>query len=140
MLAILKSGRTIRLLRFGVTGVLCNGLLLLLFAILTHLGAAVMVASIIVYGIGVLSSYFINRNWSFSSTRPHREAMAFYLLAQIFGLLIVMLMQWILHGLVGLPGIVVQAAAIPVVALSSFVLLEWVVFPRRRAKPAQGEA
>lgn len=140
MLAILKSGRTTRLLRFGVTGVLSNGLLLVLFAGLTRLGMSVMIASALVYGVGMLFSYFVNRNWSFSSDRPHREGATFYLLTQLFGLAILMLMQWSLHGWARLPGIVVQALAIPVVALSSFVLLEWVVFPRNRNKSMRREA
>jgi putative flippase GtrA len=140
MLAPLKSGVVVRLLRFGVTGILSNGLLLALFAGLTRLGAPVMAASVLVYGAGVLVSYFVNRNWSFSSSRPHREGAAFYLLTQLFGLMIVLLMQWGLHGLIGLPGIVVQAMAIPVVALLSFVLLEWIVFPRRHSKSIGGAA
>ena len=130
----ITSGRIVRLVRFGITGVISNGLLLALFVALTASGMGAISASVAVYMVGMVSTYFVNRSWSFASARKHREAGIGYAATQLFGLALLLGMQWLLHVRLGIPAVVVQAIAIPCVAGASFILLEWFVFSHATAR------
>jgi putative flippase GtrA len=114
-----------------------NLALLGLFAALIRLGIAPVTASIAGYLIGVLVTYLINRTWSFESSRSHVIGGAGYFGVHACGIATVAGLQAVVHGYFGVPALLVQIFAVGLVAATSFILFDRIVFPRQHAATAK---
>lgn len=114
-----------RLIRFGVVGLVSNGLLRLASA-----GLDAVAAAMLVYGIGVLSTYPLNRKWTFGPNARHRTALAFYPMVHGFGAALTAAILFVFNHRLGYSAVLVGCGAAVAAALSTFGLLH-VVFSRR---------
>ena len=76
-----------KILKYGVSGILTNVILYLLFILLLRTGISPVLASVISFLIGVIISYTLNRNWTFSSKSNHVKDTTKFITAQGIGLL-----------------------------------------------------
>lgn len=74
------------LARYGIIGIATNVFLYGVFLALFHIGIGAIYAAGICYGLGVTLSYALNRKWTFSSNRKHRQDIPRFLIAYGAGL------------------------------------------------------
>ena len=130
-LPILQDGRAWQFIRFSIVGLVSNLCLLLIFALLVQLGAEPVLSSVLVYALGVLGVYAVHRSWSFRSKRAHFKAGPRYLVAHAIGASTQALILFIGHRILKIDPVVVQAAAMVIVAIVLYLLFENFVFGTR---------
>jgi len=133
-LPILQDGRAWQFIRFSIVGLVSNLCLLLIFALLVQLGAEPVLSSVLVYALGVLgvtAVYAVHRSWSFRSKRAHFKAGPRYLVAHAIGASTQALILFIGHRILKIDPVVVQAAAMVIVAIVLYLLFENFVFGTR---------
>jgi putative flippase GtrA len=82
------------------------------------------------YILGVLQTYFFNRNWAFSHGGQVGVSFPRYVSGYLLGYLVNLIALIVLVDRYGLPHQWVQGAMIFVVAMMMFVLLRYWIFPR----------
>lgn len=119
----------IQLIRYGLVGVVSNGLLLGIYFILTELAGLVPeLAATMTFCLGVIWTYVFNRNWAFRSESAHRNAIPKYILSYVLAYFTTIGTLSFGHRLIGLPHLVSQILAILVSAVTLFALLRLWVF------------
>lgn len=117
-----------RFLRYGTVGVLVNFSGYGLFLFLLFAGLPPVPATGITYVVMVLTSYLVNRNWTFRSQRSHASDVPRYLLAYGIGLVVAMGAMYLLSDLLN-PALA-QVFVIVLAALVIYASLELVRFGR----------
>jgi putative flippase GtrA len=127
--------------RFGVVGLVQNGLNVAVFVLATGLGIHYGVAAIFAGLVAFLASFVLNRRWTFvGQVAPiHRQGLRYLL---VFGSAIALgvVVLTFLVEVLGLPEVTAQVIAILVVAPLSFLVQRAWVFraPPRSAAPRAG--
>lgn len=124
-----------QIIRFGLVGLLANGLGFLLYLALTHLGLSPKTTVVILYPLGALLGYFGNKQLTFRHRGEWWSSGWRYILVHSLGMLINLVFLGFFVEVAGFPHHWVQLAAIPVVALYVFVAMRWFVFPARLVSP-----
>ncbi len=117
-------------MRFAIIGVLSNLAGYLVYLLITSLGIGPKLALSILYPVGILLSYFGNRNWTFDAKGQGISSGARFFLAYGLGYVLNFLMLVIFVDRLGYAHQLVQAAAVIVVALFLFVATKFFVFPK----------
>lgn len=125
----------IQLIRYGIVGVVSNGLLYLVYIALTFMYVIPEVAATIAYVLGVCWTYFFNRNWSFESRAAHRKAAPRYALTYLAGYFITIGILAAGYRWMGMQHFISQLIAIGAAAIVIFLLLRFWVFAN--AKPSE---
>ncbi|WP_288254581.1 GtrA family protein [uncultured Hydrogenophaga sp.] len=124
-----------QLLRFSIVGLSANAIGYLLYAGLTYLGLSPQATVGILYPIGALLGYLGNKRLTFGHRGGWWSSGWRYLLVQLIGMGMNLLMLWLFVDVAGVNHHWVQAAAILVVAAYLFVAMRWYVFAPRSARP-----
>ena len=124
-----------QLVSFGAVGIASNAALYALYLVVTAFGVGPKTAMTAVFLIGVLSTYALNRRWTFRhhgavSASATRYAGA-YLLAYVANAAALAL----LVDVAGLPHEAVMLGLIVATAALSFVLQKFWIFPGKAAAP-----
>lgn len=120
-----------QLFRFGVIGLLQNGIGYGLYLILTLAGLPPKPTMTFLYLAGATASFLANRRFTFGHTGKLTHAGIRFMLAHLGGYLINLLLLWWLVDQNGYPHQWVQAGAIFVVAAYLFVSFRFFVFPAK---------
>jgi len=124
--------------RFAAVGVVNTAVTLVAYHGLLVAGLQFRVASAIGYTLGGLTSYAINRSWTFAGqTASHRQAGPRFFVVLGLGLLTDVVLISVLVEDLGAAKLAAQVLVAPVVALQGFVLARWWAF-RAPATPALG--
>lgn len=118
-----------QLFRFGVIGLLQNGIGYGLYLILTLAGLPPKPTMTVLYLVGATASFLANRRFTFGHTGKLTHAGIRFVLAHLGGYLINLLLLWWLVDQNGHPHQWVQAGAIFIVAAYLFVSFRFFVFP-----------
>jgi putative flippase GtrA len=118
-------------LRYALVGLLSNAALYLLYLLLTGWGLEPKLAMSLLYCVGIVQTFFANRNWSFRSQAAGRASFIRYLLAYLVGYGVNLLGLMLLVDRFGLPHRWVQALMVVVVAMLLFMLQRFWVFRGR---------
>ena len=131
-------------IRFGLVGLLQNGLNVAVFALTTTLGVHYRLAAVAAGLLALVASFLLNRHWTFvgQATPIHRQG-ARYLLVFASAIALGVLLLTFFVEVTGIPEIAAQVAAILIVAPASFLVQRTWVFrtppptraPRRSAAP-----
>ena len=105
-----------------------NGILYLLYLMLTLLGMGAKVAMTLLYVVGVAQSFSFNRRWSFEYRGPQKLTFMRYVVAYLIGYLINLVGLVLLVDKLNQPHQIVQALLIPTVAVVLFLLHKFWVF------------
>ena len=120
-----------QLTRYGIVGVSYNLAGYLLYLLITWLGVDPKVVVGVLYPIGVLISFFANKEWSFSYSGSLGSGMVRFGIAHFFGYFLNLGMLYLFVDIHGYPHELVQIAAIFTVALYLFLAFRYFVFPQR---------
>lgn len=116
-------------LRYATVGLATNVMAYLIYLALTGLGLGHKLTMSLVYGISVLQTFVLNKQWSFGFAGATREALTRYLIAYACGYIVNFAALWLLVDLVGWPHAWVQAVMVGVVAVLLFAAQRYWVFP-----------
>jgi putative flippase GtrA len=124
--------------RFGVVGLLQNGLNVAVFALATGVGVHYRLAAVVAAVAALIASFLLNRGWTFpgrDAAIHHQGARYALVFASAVALGVVLLTFFV--EVAGLPEVAAQVAAILVVAPLSFLVQRAWVFraPPRSAAP-----
>ena len=123
-----------QLFRFATVGVISNALLYIAYLLLTlFLGLEHKLAMTLVYVTGVILSFIFNRSWSFGHSGVAHRAFIRYVVANVIGYLLNLTLLVLAVDRLNLPHEGVQAVAIVLVALCTFLLHRYWVFATDRA-------
>lgn len=117
-----------QLFRYAVIGLFTNLIGYLLYLLLTYLWDAPKLTMTALYSIGALTGFFANRRLTFRHRGQIGAAGLRYLVAQLSGYLLNLLLLVLFVDWLGFPHQIVQAVAIVVVALVLFALSRYFVF------------
>ena len=125
--------KTLRqLVRYGIVGLASNGVLYLVYLLLTSLGVGHKLAATLGYALGVAQTYFFNKTWSFGHTGESRAAFVRYVLAYLSGFVLNIAVLATFVDVMGYPHQLVQGVMILVLAGYLFLLQKYWVFPDGR--------
>lgn len=122
------NGWHLHFVRFAAVGIGSNLLLYVIYLALTALGLGHKSAMSGLYLLGLAQTFFLNKTWTFAHEGRTRTAVWRYLIAYAFGFSLNWVALHVLVDSIGLPHQVVQALAIPAVALTMFLIQRHWVF------------
>lgn len=114
--------------KFSAVGLASNAILYAGYLVLTTLGAAPRLAMSILYVLGVLQTFVVNRRWTFDSQARPRPAMARYYAMYGAGYIANFAILTVFVSSLGFPHQLVQLAAIALLAVCFFVVSKYWVF------------
>ena len=117
------------LFRYSVVGILNNSWGYFLYLFVTWLGMDPRLAVSMLYPVAAVSAYFAHAKYSFNYQMGQTSAKFRFIIAQIIGYLVNVIMLSVLVERFGYPHQMVQAAAIFVIAGVLFILFRIYVFP-----------
>ena len=130
----------IELLRFGVVGLASNVLLYLLYLAVTAVGVEPKVAVTLIYLVGVLQTFILNKRWTFQHEGHARRTAARYWIAYTLSYAANMVLLFIFVDIAGFDHRVVQGILIAVIGLVLFGLQKYWVFGTLPVHSASGSA
>jgi len=116
------------ILRFGVVGLASNALLYLLYLAATAVGVEPKAAVSLIYVVGVLQTFVLNKRWTFQHEGHVRRTAARYWVAYAFSYAANMVLLIIFVDIAGFDHRVVQGVLIAVIGLVLFGLQKYWVF------------
>lgn len=131
----LSSKKTLRqLFSYALIGVLTNVLGYALYLLLTYLWGAPKITMTALYFVGASIGFFANRRFTFRHDGHIGVTGVRYLLAQVAGYLLNLVLLLLFVDWLGLAHQIVQAIAIVLVAIFLFVMLRFFVFAQSAAE------
>ena len=130
----------IEILRFGAVGLGSNALLYLLYLAATAVGVEPKVAVSLIYLVGVLQTFILNKRWTFQHEGHVRRTAARYWVAYGFSYAANIVLLIIFVDMAGFDHRVVQGALIAVIGLVLFALQKYWVFGTLPIRQASGSS
>jgi putative flippase GtrA len=118
------------LLRYALVGLTSNIVLYLGYLLLTGAGIGHKTAMTLLYTLGVIQTYILNRRWTFLYRGEIPKSMLRYAASYAFGYLFNLIALFVLVDILTLRHQVVQAVLIVLVAAMVFLLQKFWVFRR----------
>lgn len=120
-----------QLMRFLIVGTLTNLSLYLVYLVITWLGLDHKLAMTLVYIGGVIMSFSLNRNWTFSHNGHLTSSFLRYSLLYLFGYFLNLTGLFLLVDIAGYPHQVIQLLIAMLLAIFFFVFQRVWVFSKR---------
>jgi len=117
------------ILRYIITGSGMSAAIYLGYLGATALSLSPVWAISLIYPLAVGASYFLNRRFTFQSSRGHRESTWRFLLAHTSGYLLNVGLLWVITRFTLIDHRVVEALVLVTVGMYLFVVLRIFVFP-----------
>jgi putative flippase GtrA len=130
----------IEILRFGVVGLGSNVLLYLLYLAATAVGVEPKVAVSLIYLVGVLQTYVLNKRWTFQYEGHVRRTAVRYWVAYAVSYAANMALLIIFVDIAGFDHRVVQGVLIAIIGLVLFGLQKYWVFGPLPVRQPSGSA
>ena len=115
-------------IRYGVVGLVSNGVLYLAYLALTWAGMGHKTAMTLLYVVGVSLTFLLNRNWSFRHDGPASRALLRYVAAYGFGYILNFLALLVFVDYLRFPHQFVQGLTVLVFVVMFFLLQKYWVF------------
>jgi putative flippase GtrA len=130
----------IEILRFGVVGVASNALLYLFYLAITAMGVEPKTAMSLLYLVGVLQTFVLNKRWTFQHEGHVRRTAIRYWVAYASLYVANLVLLIIFVDIAGFDHRVVQGVLILVIGLVLFALQKYWVFGTLPLRRASGSA
>lgn len=117
-----------QLVRYGVVGLVSNGIGYLLYLGITAAGVGPKLAMTILYVIGVIQSFIFNKGWSFRYSGRLGPSFLRYCAAYAIGYFVNLVILLFAVDYIGWPHQIVQGVAVLLLALLLFTLQKYWVF------------
>lgn len=118
-------------IKFAIVGVVSNGILYLLYLLLTYMGVGHKLAMTLLFITGLLQTFVFNKKWAFQHDGATRKTFVRYGIVYVSAYLINLAALIVLTDNMGFPHELVQGGAILVVAVYLFVMQKLWVFKHR---------
>jgi len=118
----------LQLIRYGVVGVISNLTIYFFYLFITYLSVEPKTAMTLMYIIGALIGFVLNRKWTFAHFGESARAAFRYVLAHLFGYVLNFLILFTFVDRLGCAHQWVQAMAIIIVAGVLFLIFKYYVF------------
>jgi putative flippase GtrA len=115
-------------IRYIVVGLVSNGIGYLLYLLLTTLGMGSKLTVSLLYIVGVLQTYVLNKKWTFTHHQKSDSVFFRYLIIYGLGYVINLGALFIFVDRLGNPHQLVQIAMMPIVAIFIFTIQKLWVF------------
>jgi putative flippase GtrA len=113
--------------KYIVVGLGTNGIGYLLYLLITWLGMGHKSAMTLLYLIGIIVNFYLNRRWTFKAQGSARNGFLRFLLVVVVGYILNLFWLVLFVDTIGLRHQLVQAAVIPVMAVYFFVANKYFV-------------
>src|SRR5439155_8528095 len=130
----------VEILRFGAVGLASNALLYLLYLAATAVGIEPKIAVTLIYLVGVLQTFMLNKRWTFQHEGHVRRTAARYWVAYVFSYAGNMVLVFIFVDMAGFDHRVVQGILVAVIGLALFALQKYWVFGTLPVRPVSRSA
>ncbi len=117
-----------QIIRYGVVGVVNNLMGYSVYLLLTYFWLTPKTTVSILYPLSALIAYFSHMKYSFSYQGEKTGSLLRYILAYLMGYFINIILLLTLHEKFQIPHQMVQAIAIPILAVFLFFTLKYFVF------------
>ncbi|WP_158939967.1 GtrA family protein [Burkholderia sp. S171] len=117
-----------QLIRYCVVGLCANAASYVAFLLLMHLGMDAKIAMTCVYLVAATVSFLLNRKWTFAHSGNIFGIAVRYALAQLAGYLLNLLILVVFRDHLRFGAALVQACAVPIVAVFLFAVSKFLVF------------
>jgi putative flippase GtrA len=115
-----------RLIRFALVGGSNTLVTIVSYAVLIEIGVAYLLAAVIGYAAGILNGYTWNRLWTFETGPFHLPEFSRYVVVQLSGLVMNLLLLLILIETFDLPkGLAEILSVVPIVLLTYSLNRSW---------------
>ena len=114
--------------KYTLVGLLSNCILFLFYLLLTRCGLGPKLAMSILYVVGVVQTFLVNRRWTFQSVGKFRRAMVRYWFSYAFGYVLNLTVLFLCVDIIGWAHQPVQGVMIIFLALMLFCLQKLWVF------------
>lgn len=121
-------GSVAEAIRFGMVGIVSNLILYCLYLLFTYFGMGYKESMTILFLMGVLQTFFINKNWTFRHGVAGIVFFKRYMLVYIIAYLMNLLALYFFVDYHGFPHQYVQAVMILVIAFYSYMAQRFWVF------------
>jgi len=108
-------------IRYVVVGLASNAVIYLIYILLTRLGMGPKLAMSLLYGVGLLQTFVLNRRWSFQFEGAATPALVRYALLYSAGYVIQLFALMLLVDQVGLPHQWVMGGLVLIMAVFLFI-------------------
>ena len=115
-------------IRYVVVGLTSNAVIYVAYLLLTQLGTGHKLAMSLLYGVGLIQTFVLNKKWSFRFEGAATPALVRYVTVYAMGYVIQFLALMLLVDLMGLPHQWVMGVLILFVALLLFLAQKFWVF------------
>lgn len=131
--SINRMGFLHQLIKYGAVGLATNLLLYFAYLAVTFVGLSPIIAMSLLYVVGVLLSFWANRNWTFVHQGLQSVSFRRYIVTYLLGYLINLSALYVLVERYALPHQLVQGCLIIFLALFLFALQKVWVFSDRKS-------
>ena len=114
--------------KFAVVGITSNGILYLLYLMLTYSGIGPKVSMSFLYIVGVLQTFLFNKKWTFASVGKSTQELFKYIAVYGSGYIINLLVLMVLVDKLSFPHEIVQGFTIIFLAVYLFLVQRFWVF------------
>lgn len=134
-LSFMKGENFSQFSRYMLVGLVTNGIGYLIYILLTEFGAFPKIAVTLLYVVSSAAAFLANRGFTFDCEARIYVSGPRYIVVQALGYLINILIMFILVDHMNVDHRIVQAVAVPVVALFLFFASKNYVFSPKRSTP-----
>ena len=128
-----------QMIRYGIVGIASNAVVYVLYLAITAAGMEHKLAMTLLYIVGVVQTFLLNKRWSFDHDGPHRHAFVRYVVSYGVGYLVNLTALYLCVDRLGWPHQAVQGVMVLVVAVLLFVLQKFWVFRSTLTSGQKGE-
>jgi len=118
----------IQFVRFSFVGIVSNGMLYLLYLLLTHKGIDPKGAMTVAFMVGVLQTFIFNKKWAFSHEGSTSKSFVRYVLVYVFLYVFSLVVLIVFVDIANFPHQIVQGIITLLCGLLSFALQKKWVF------------
>ncbi|MCU7873407.1 MAG: GtrA family protein [Candidatus Thiodiazotropha sp. (ex Lucinoma borealis)] len=122
-------------LRYAMIGVVSNLVLYTAYLLMTSMGVGYKTAMTLIYGVGILQTFLLNRRWTFDHQGDFHGALIRYLIIYLLGYIVFFGGLYIFVDIMGYPHQLIQAIFIVIVAILLFTLLRVWIFSQPIKRP-----
>jgi putative flippase GtrA len=130
----LREFKLAKFARYGLVGLTSNLALYVVYLALTWADMGHKLSISLIYAVGVIQTYFFNRNWTFRHDGKASASFMRYVVTYAVGYIFQLGMLYLFTDVIGLPHQLVVACLIFLTAVLIFVLQTCWVFPEAVAK------
>ena len=122
-------------MRYAIVGIASNAVLYALYLLLTSFGIGYKTAMTLLYVAGILQTFLLNRQWTFSHKGDIRNAFIRYVVIYLLGYLVNFSGLYIFVDVLGFSHQLIQGVLIIIVAVLLFMLQRVWVFDKHNERP-----